>query len=159
MSKNADKGTSGQLIFFAAGFPVKMYQLPENARAWLESDQDFGLSSIEFLQSLNRDGLSLRMSPVCYPATEDGTLPSSFKGWSNSGMASPGGYLTLSSLEYPSDAVVCSLSDILETDVPQKYYLSARAARGILRRAEKRGRSLPVLLQQALENIAQEMVL
>jgi len=56
--------------------------------------------------------------------------------------------------EYPNDAAVSSLSDILETGVLQKYFLSARAARGILRRAEKRGRQLPPLLEAALVQTA-----
>jgi len=57
----------------------------------------------------------------------------------------------LASLEWPSAAAVCSLSDTLETgDVPQRFYLSATACRGILRRAEKRGKVLPKALQQAL---------
>ena len=47
---------------------------------------------------------------------------------------------------------VCSLSDILETgDIPPQYYLSPDACRGILRRAESRGRELPEVLRQALE--------
>ena len=147
-----------QLTLFAVGSPVKTYQLPESARAWLESDQDFGSSSIEFLQSLSRDGLLLRTSPACYPQTEGETLPSSFEGWSNSGMACAGGFLTLSTPEWHSGAAVCSLSDILEPseDVPPKYYLSPRAARGILRRAEKRGRELPILLRTALMEITRQ---
>jgi hypothetical protein len=44
----------------------------------------------------------------------------------------------------PQRRVASSLSDILETgDVPRRYFLSATACRGILRRAEKRGRELP----------------
>jgi hypothetical protein len=46
---------------------------------------------------------------------------------------------------------VCSLSDILETgDVPQRFFLSAKACSGILRRAAKRGKSLPRSLAAAL---------
>jgi hypothetical protein len=47
---------------------------------------------------------------------------------------------------------VCSLSDTLEIgDVPQRFFLSATACRGILRRAEKRGKELPRALAQALQ--------
>jgi hypothetical protein len=54
-----------------------------------------------------------------------------------------------------SDGAVCSLSDILETgDVPQRYYLTAKACQGILRRAEKRGKDLPLPLQRALAAVA-----
>lgn len=70
--------------------------------------------------------------------------------------ASHGECLTLSSSEYPSVGVACSLSDVLETgDLPPQYYLSARACEGILRRAEKRGKALPQALQQALQMAAQ----
>jgi hypothetical protein len=63
--------------------------------------------------------------------------------------------LTLSSSEFHSAAVACSLSDILETgDVPRRFYLSATACRGILRRADKRGKTLPAPLQAALEAVA-----
>ena len=54
--------------------------------------------------------------------------------------------------ESPRDAVECSLSDILlETSVvPLRFYLSARACAGILRRAAKRGVTLPTHLLTAL---------
>ena len=154
MSKSVDAITLDLLTLFVEDSPVRTLAWPDAARAWLESEADFGSSSIEFLRSLVRDGLSSKMCPACYPATRDGTLPSSFEGWSNSGIASPGGCWTLNTLEYPSDAAVCSLSAVLETDVPRKYFLSPRAARGILRRAEKRGKDLPPMLDQALREAA-----
>ncbi len=77
-------------------------------------------------------------------------------------MGSPTGCLTLSTCEHaaldglpPSVGAVSSLSDILETgDVPQRFFLSAKACEGILRRAEKRGKSLPPSLQEALQAVA-----
>ena len=49
----------------------------------------------------------------------------------------------------------CSLSQVLEVGkLPQRFYLSARACRGILRRALRRGKSLPPALQRALEEKA-----
>jgi len=71
-------------------------------------------------------------------------------------MACAGGFLTLSISDWPNDASVCSLSDILETDVPRKYYLSPRAAVGILRRAEKRDKELPEMLYKALMSVIAE---
>ena len=44
------------------------------------------------------------------------------------------------------------LSQILVESAHRKYYLSRRAAEGILRRAEKKGKALPEILRQALEN-------
>jgi hypothetical protein len=85
---------------------------------------------------------------------EDGTLAPSSEGWSNSGMGSPTESWTLNTSEFHSGAVACSLSDILETgDVPRRFYLSATACRGILRRAEKRGKDLPAALQTALASV------
>ena len=104
-----------------------------------------------------------RTCPASCPATEDGILVPSSGAWASSGMGSPTECLTLSSPEHatfpercPSDGDVCSLSDILETgDVPQRYFLTARACRGILRRAEKRGKALPSALHQALQSVAE----
>ena len=54
--------------------------------------------------------------------------------------------------EWPNDAAVCLLSQVLETgSIPAKYFLSSKACAGILRRAEKRGKRLPLLLEQALQ--------
>jgi hypothetical protein len=75
--------------------------------------------------------------------------------WGNSGMGSPTEFLTLSTSEFHSGAVACSLSDILETgDVPQRFFLSATACKGILRRAAKRGKTLPSQLHHALTKAA-----
>jgi hypothetical protein len=60
----------------------------------------------------------------------------------------------LNMTEWHSAAAVCSLSEVLETEVAQKYFLSPKACRGILRRAEKRERELPQSLKQALEQTA-----
>ncbi|AOJ53888.1 hypothetical protein AQ475_24090 [Burkholderia thailandensis] len=77
-------------------------------------------------------------------------------------MGSHTGFLTLSTSEWnhtlaPSlnDDGVSSLSDILETgDVPQRFFLSAKACSGILRRAAKRGKELPPPLARALKAVA-----
>jgi hypothetical protein len=53
--------------------------------------------------------------------------------------------------ESPNVDVESHLSQILEVDAPKKYYLSAKACEGILRRAERRGKVLPQMLKDALE--------
>ena len=60
--------------------------------------------------------------------------------------------LTLNFGESPKDASVCSLSSILEDNVPDRYFLSVTACKGILRRSEERGKPLDPLLKQALLN-------
>lgn len=78
------------------------------------------------------------------------------KRWLNAGIASPGGFSMRSISESPSVAVESSLSDILEPpgEHLRKYFLSAKAAEGILRRARKRNRKLPEALDLALETVA-----
>ena len=51
---------------------------------------------------------------------------------------------------YPKDGIESQLSEILVEDALPKYYLSGKAAAGILRRSEKRGKPLPEILRKAL---------
>lgn len=55
--------------------------------------------------------------------------------------------------EFPNAERESRLSWILEDNVPQKYYLSARACQGILTRASRRGKPLPDILKQALLDV------
>ena len=58
---------------------------------------------------------------------------------------------TLNIGECPREEKESTLSQILEEHPPKKYYLTATACKGILRRAEERGKPLPPQLQAALE--------
>ncbi len=117
-------------------------------------------SCLRFLQSLNvtgLDGLCGKTSPASCHRTQDGTLEPSSGRWGSWGMGSPTEFSTLNGSEWPKDAAVCSLSDILETgSVPQKFFLSPKACAGILRRAEKRGKALPPALRDALQAVANQ---
>jgi hypothetical protein len=112
-------------------------------------------SCSDFLKSLNAtnlNGWSGKTCPVSCRATEDGILAPSSGGWRSSGTGGPIGSWTLSFSESPRDAVECLLSDVLETsDVPDRFYLSPKACAGILRRADKRGKTLPAMLATALQ--------
>ena len=67
------------------------------------------------------------------------------------GIPSLGEHSTPNFGESPSVVVESTLSQILEANVPLKYYLSARACVGVLNRAQKRGKPLPEILKTALE--------
>lgn len=60
--------------------------------------------------------------------------------------------LTLNIGEQPKDAKEFTLSQILEDNAPQKYYLSARACRGIIERATRRGKKLHPIMAKALQD-------
>jgi hypothetical protein len=73
-----------------------------------------------------------------------------------SGLMERGRFLTLDTLvPHSADNAysVCSLAEILEPHVALKYYLFGVACRGVLRRAEKRGRALPSMLRRELEYV------
>jgi hypothetical protein len=100
-------------------------------------------------------GSCSRMFPDFSVVTTAETLQkSSAFSWSSAGMGFNGACLTASFSESPNVARVCSLSDILESLAPPRFYLSPRACRGVLRRAKKRGRTLPRRLQEALQFVA-----
>ena len=62
-----------------------------------------------------------------------------------------GDALTLNTGVSPREEKESSLSQILQDDPPDKYYLTRKACLGILRRAFERGKGLPKKLQEALE--------
>lgn len=106
------------------------------------------------------DGSSLRTFPDYFPALEelerDETSQSYSRRWPTSGFTtSPTECWTAVTSECPSGGdASTSLQDVLLETVPDRFYLSPRAAAGILRRAEKRGRELPPPLYQALTLLA-----
>jgi len=113
-------------------------------------------SSSAWLKHYALGGSSGRTSPVSCLRMEDGRLEPSSGRWGNWGMGGPTESWTRSGSEWPSDAVVCSLSHVLEAmqDVPRRFYLSPKACAGILRRAEKRGKALLPMLMAALTAVA-----
>ena len=67
--------------------------------------------------------------------------------------ALPGKYMTLSTGPSRKDAKEFTLSAILDRNAPGKYCLSPKACAGIIRRARKRGKELPPMLQDALMEV------
>ena len=78
--------------------------------------------------------------------------------WESAGMGTPTECWTLSTSDCPSaGAEYSSLPDSLEAPGSlhlRKYFLSQKAAAGILRRAARRGRRLPGEMLAALESVA-----
>ena len=67
--------------------------------------------------------------------------------------ALPGESMMLNFGEYPNAERESTLSQILDLNAPEKYSLSPKACAGILRRAEKRGKTLPDMLRDALMEV------
>lgn len=127
---------------------------PDSGRLWTTHAASSCSNISELAMRLIRNGSCGKTSPAYYPQMADALSAHCSHAWPNPGLMGGrhGECWTLSSSEWPSDADVCSLSSTLETgDVPRRYYLSARACAGIIRRAKKRGKPLPDDLLQALE--------
>ena len=143
-----------QLTFFAEEPRASHSQSQDSEKDWMTRVATSCLPLVPLLQSIGPSGWFGRTSPVSCHLTADAILVPSSGCWDNSGMGSPTKFMTLNTLEWPSDADVCSLSDVLETGaVPQRYFLSATACKGILRRAEKRGKVLPEPLALVLKAV------
>ena len=145
-----------QLTLFAEEPHAKVSALPDSAKDLQTRAETSCLSFLEWLINIGQDGWYGRTCPESVAPDNDGILAPSSEGWRNSGMGGPTGALTLNTSVWHSDANVCLLSDVLEENgsVPQRFYLSPRACRGILRRAGKRGKELPTTLRRALEAVA-----
>jgi hypothetical protein len=153
-------------------------EAPARTSAWRDAVTDWaandpacsGISAVSLLRSLpvgfcGRTSLALchptpvRISPPCCGDSPGSDLPCPRTGGARSACVSDltvspsGGCLTLDGSEWPSDAAVCSLSQVLEPTVSSRYYLTARAARGILDRSTRRGRRLPDHLHAALTSM------
>src|SRR6185369_8651572 len=144
-----------------AVFHAKISPSPGSDEAWsTEPAPTSLLPSSSLWGDTNPGSSSSRTYRDFSPVMAGATWRDSSVRWSNSGMAWDTGLSTLATSECRSADGECSssetrLADVLEPSAPQRFYLSARAAAGILRRASKRGRELPTELAQALTSLAQ----
>ena len=70
--------------------------------------------------------LLFEMYPACYLMTEGGHLRQSSTRWTDWGMVWNGNVLTAKISASPSQETACTLSDILMSDVEEKYFLSPK---------------------------------
>ncbi len=144
-----------QLTFSLEGPPASPSASPESEREWMTLVATWPLSFSRLLLDCAPDGSFSRTYRDCSQVIVDGISPKSYVPFLNTGMVHSGECSTLKTSECPSDAVESSLSAILETgDLQQRFFLSAKACAGILRRAKNRGRKLPDPLRLALEQVA-----
>ena len=99
--------------------------------------------------SKKRSASRSRKPPVLKCLKTDGLRGGGTETWTDDG-AWLGAYSTLNTGESPNVAVESRLSQILEEQPHTKYSLTPKACRGILRRAERRGKDLPETLKAAL---------
>jgi hypothetical protein len=127
----------------AQGLPVTVAALPLPISIWSSSE--------------NLGGWCWKTYPGYLLATKAAISEGSFTKWRGSGMAWRGEFWTRDFSESPKGGVGCLLLQVLEPTAPARYFLSAKAAKGILERANRRGKLLPPLLQEALQALATGM--
>lgn len=161
-------------MFSAEELPASPTATPDSERDWMTRVVNSCSPLLPLLQGIAPGGWYGKTSPASSQAMPDETL---LRFWASSRAAryefhvtagrtpepllappmptgSHGACLTLNTPAWRSGASVCSLSDILVTgDVPRRYYLSAKACFGILRRAAARAKVLPMVLAMALREV------
>ena len=141
-----------QLTLLSAELPARDSASPDTEEDWMTTVLTWPSDSLKLLHMSAPVGWFGRMSPAALLQMEGGTLEPLSESWGNAGMGGPIAPLTLSISEFHSEGAVSLLSDTLEIgDLQQRYYLSATACKGILRRAENREKDLPPALKVALE--------
>ena len=119
------------LIFYAQDFLAKHSALQVADSASLICEE---LSSLKLPESLKKDGLHLyywKTSSVCFRMTKAGRLKPSSPCLLKWGIISNGVCITADTLESHSKGEGCILSDFLNQDVPDKYFLSPSAMQKI----------------------------
>ena len=131
---------------------ARLSRLLDSEKEQMTQEENSPSSLSEFWKQSGLSGLSGKTSPEFFQSMTDEPSTNSFRRLLKSGTAFRGECLTLNTSEFPKDAVESLLSDILETgDHLKKFFLSPKACLGILRRAEKREKELPLILKEALE--------
>ena len=120
-------------ILSVQAFHAKASRLPENDSD-LQTIQE-ELYSLKLPELLKRNGLhifSWKMSPVCYRMTQAGRLIPSSPRLLSWGMILNGVCITARISESRNSVGGCTLSQVLEDEVPDRYFLSPAAMRKIL---------------------------
>lgn len=158
-------GFMGDLDASRAERPARMSASRENAQGWPREAERGQVSPFilhDFAASYGLNGHCGKMYPEFLAPTAEEILRDSLTRLGTAGILSHGGCWTANSCEWtsgagqsPRDGGVCGLSDVLEMTGGhlRKYYLSRKDCEGIIRRAAKRGKKLPQMLEDALKDM------
>lgn len=131
--------------FGLADSPAKTYPSLEWDQEAVSREKN--LDSSTNTQSLLKAAAPLLSSSKTYQVfslpTKEETSESSLKRWPTSGMVWRGECLTAATSESPNRAKGSTLLPAIETrSAPDRYFLSPNAAKGMLRRTDRTGRTL-----------------
>jgi hypothetical protein len=142
------------LTLFAEDSLVKTFPSQANAQDLLGNEPVCSGTHSLSQRTSKRNGSSWRMCQDWQRQIRDAISEQSSLHWMTQGIATLNGeFWTRSSLESRNVAVECSLLGVLEDTVDERYFLSQKACEGILRRASRRGKNLPLPLEEALKAV------
>ena len=123
-------------LFGVSDFPAKTSPLQENKREFGGDVQGFSGKLYGCLKGeikkIDPNGCSLKMLKIYCLLDEVLTLPDCSVRWEKSGTSANGKCLTVKTLEFRKTGKGCSLLDILEKEVDEKYFLSDQQTAKIL---------------------------
>ena len=120
------------LIYSVQDFLARHSLSPESEKDLQMQEELSFLKLPGFLKLKDPRILSLKMFPVCYRMTKAGRFAPSSVRFLNWGTMSNGKCLTARISESPKQGNGCILSDILISDVPEKYYLNQKQMEQLL---------------------------
>lgn len=118
--------------FLLEDFPVSLSQSQVREKDLMIQEERFFSRLLELLPLKNLSISTSKTFPVSLTMTQAKHLKQSSVHWMSWGMMCAGRYSTAKISEFPSHEIECSLSDILEDNVPEKYYLSRKQAEKLL---------------------------
>ena len=119
-------------ISFAQDFLAKRFRLQGRGRVSKTLVERYSSRYAELSKLKNLSYFSSKTLKDYSTMTEEERSQSSFKRWMNWGTGSNGRFLTANILESPRIGSECSLSDILEEQVDEKYFLSQELTKRLL---------------------------
>ena len=159
------------IISSPSDHPARIYQLPVEGQDSPAKGADYSMRQCELFpsgdhvisssrtwQGLSHQITGTTLREYCKALPTSGTMkrcgqPSTLNGAECRNVAVEC-FSSASVTESPPEPIYSRLADVLLKSAATKYNLSAKAAAGILRRAEKRGKKLPTILKKALEDVA-----
>ena len=118
-ARKADPSTMPDFQLLCGGFPCQTFSIAGSRKG----------SSLTWPAWLKPGSLRiccLKMYPACYLMTVAGRLRRSSTRWTDWGMVWNGNVLTAKISASPNQETACTLSDILMSDVEEKYFLSPK---------------------------------
>ena len=136
MSQNSSPKMSPMQTSGASDSHARTSPLPENSGDWSEKEVEYITTLLTSSKAkkkvLNPHTYLLRTLRTCYRLMQDSILPQFCLKWTKQGMTVGGRCLTPKISECHRTVSVCSLSQILEAEVDEKYYLSPEKTQQLL---------------------------